>query len=1173
VLSGRAFDVPTSKATLPAAWESKLLETINGLHKSVTEQQDNFLRLLQGDEDVDLEDICQEILLSSTGIGCSCTGLNTGHVSLNCPDSSCLWCDEDLERCGMMNYTWKLGWNGTPPDYIVGKTTSFEYTTGETVAVSQATCDGFQGFPSSCSECVAYVNGEVCTSCAMCEDGFSVTVDCENLATNSSFSECLMSDPEYGIFNGLHFSTCQPTNDVCTNSTLLEFEKAMIGRTNGATEDSISSSCSLAEGKDVWYTVVGTGDTIMATTCSYATLGSTIMDVIKGSESCKDLECIAATNFSCADRYNGVAVTWPSEAGVSYHLRVVTVDYEDQFEIVVWDVPSSENTACTTSVASTSIDAIGSTLALSDQLETDTCDEIGTPGLWYQVTALEDGVMRASTCSKKTSIDTAISVLTGDCDTYTCLKSANTFEGTIGCTQSGTILEWNVTSNQTYFVYIRGVGSNGIFAVSIELLQVPVNDACAAAASISIEDDIIQGNIDNATEDIIVGASCTKEAYITPRGVWYKISGNAKFLRATACSSSYSYIDVAISVYTGDCSDLVCAAESFYTNCGSSGGSTVSWEALEGVEYYLFVYAQSVSGSFNLLVEEFEPAPNIQCINAEGPLTNQTIVASTLISVSDGISECSSGLSKSAGLWYWVLGKEGLMYRVDTCSENTNFDTEISIYKGSCDGELECVDVNDESCDGTTSSVQWKTEEGVMYYIKIHGFDGAIGNFGMTVARFVPPKNDDCLESIHLSHSNGETVVVSTAGAKTLDVLPGCSRADFDAPSIWYRIEGKGEAISVSSCSPLTKVPTSIFVFSGSCQELVCVSDGFSDDTCQDSVASRATFLAEEGDTYFILIQSPFGYGGDVGLTIMEFEAAEHDFCQRASIVVVDDGEVAGTIVGASGGTPYYGCSSDPSIPDVWYFVAGTGDVLQATACSGNLSFLSMSVLQGKCTEGYCIATGSSDKECATVRFQSVIGETYHILFQASPESSAGMFSLSVTTSTTPENDHCSNAELIDPSDDMPIFGSTADSLQDFLGEVLCWRASTGRDLWYRVVGTGTGMLATLESPETDFDSQLFIYSSSDEDGSCSNLECVAGSANQIWWLTEQDRVYSIRVLGYADSFGNFALTVREQVDELAVSNAGFPSNGSLKLFASSGSVSFVVIAGTLFFWIWRLAQ
>jgi hypothetical protein len=1121
---------------------------MNGLHKAATEKH-SFLRHLQGDEDVELEDICQE-LLTSVGIGCTCTEQSNGDVSLNCTDSTCLLCDdEDSGRCGVTSYSLELGPSGTPPNYIVGLTVSFEYTTGETVAIAQSLCDVLDGFPNSCSECVAYVNDEECTACTMCDDGFSYTVDCENLSINSSFDQCLVGGPEFGIFEGLNFYVCQydePSNDACSSSNLLQFGVPVIGRTNGATEDAISSSCSLAAGNDVWYSVVGTGNTIIASTCSYETYVGTIVDVFSSQDTCEDLECITASKSGCAAGSNGGIVSWSSEPGVSYHLRVVTEAYEDQFEIVAWDVPSSENTACTSSAASTSIDALGSTLGLSDQLETDSCGEIGTPGLWYQVTAAEDGVMRASTCSNKTSINTVISVLTGDCDTFTCVKSANFYEGTVGCTELGIVVDWNVTSSETYFVYIRGADSNGIFGVSFKTLQVPMNDVCAAAAVVSSDDGIIQGSTENATQDFILGIPCVEEAYINPRGVWYKITGSAEFLRATTCSGSGSFDERAISIYMGDCSGLACVAESSsYTNCGSSGGRTVSWEALDGVDYYLFVHSPySPAGSFELNIEEFEPATNIQCTNAEGPLApaNQTIIASTLNSVPDGIYGCASGFNNTAGLWYSVLGEEGLTYRVDTCSIETTFDTLISVYRGNCDGELECVGGNDDSCGGTTSSVHWKTEGGVAYYIKIHGFNGAVGNFGMTLSSFPAAQNDACLESVVLSPSNDDTIVVSTAGS-TPDVMPVCSIARFDVPGTWYQMEGQGKAISVSSCSPLTKVSSAISVFRGSCEDLLCVSEGISDYTCQDTIASRAIFFAEEGNTYFILLQSSDGYGGDVGLTITEFEGPDNDFCQLASNVSVDGGEVVGTIAGASGGTASNGCFIDPSFQDVWYFVDGTGDVLQATACSNELSFFSMFVSQGNCTESLCIATVSSETEvlCATVRFQSVIGETYHIVLQALPESEAGEFSLSVNTTSleTLGNDFCSNAELIDPSLNTTIVGSTSDTIQEPF-EDSCSGLSTTRDLWYQVVGNGAGTLASLCNPETDFDTQLSIYSTLDADGSCSDLECVAtnddaclGTSSQVWWLSEQDKVYLIRVHGFGDSFGNFALTVREQADEL----------------------------------------
>jgi hypothetical protein len=345
-LSAPASEVLASKAVLSASREAKFLESKNAIHAAVT-KQNSFLRFLQGAQDVALDDICQD-LLSETGDRCSCAGLSNGNVRLTCPDSHCRWCDEDFETCGFMTYSWEHKPNGTPPNYLVGSAVSFQYTTGETVAVEQSSCDVVSGV---CSECVALVNGEVCTSCSMCNDGYSFTIDCENLATSSSFSECLGGVPENGIFQGLGFYTCQyvePTNDACSDSTLIQFGEALKGRTTGATQVSISSSCSLDEAKDVWYSVVGTGDTIMATTCSYETYVSTIIDIFSGPESCEGLECIAAKTSGCAAGFVGGTVSWPSDPDVSYHLRVATVYDQEKFELVVWDVPPAENTACIT---------------------------------------------------------------------------------------------------------------------------------------------------------------------------------------------------------------------------------------------------------------------------------------------------------------------------------------------------------------------------------------------------------------------------------------------------------------------------------------------------------------------------------------------------------------------------------------------------------------------------------------------------------------------------------------------------------------------------------------------------------------------------------------------------------------------------------------------------------
>jgi hypothetical protein len=114
------------------------------------------------------------------------------------------------------------------------------------------------------------------------------------------------------------------------------------------------------------------------------------------------------------------------------------------------------------------------------------------------------------------------------------------------------------------------------------------------------------------------------------------------------------------------------------------------------------------------------------------------------------------------------------------------------------------------------------------------------------------------------------------------------------------------------------------------------------------------------------------------------------------------------------------------SIPDVSYLFVESDDVLEATACSSesHVYFL-MADLQRNCSDSYCIASVYSEVEaCASVQFQSVIGETYCIIFQTSPDSGSGNFTLSVNSSSSvqgPENDLCSNALLVDLSRNKPL--------------------------------------------------------------------------------------------------------------------------------------------------------
>jgi hypothetical protein len=400
-------------------------------------------------------------------------------------------------------------------------------------------------------------------------------------------------------------------------------------------------------------------------------------------------------------------------------------------------------------------------------------------------------------------------------------------------------------------------------------------------------------------------------------------------------------------------------------------------------------------GDVGLTISEFEGAANDACLDsiALSYSNDETILVSTYPSTPDVIPLCSYAPPNAPGTWYQIEG-QGKAITVSSCSPLTSIATSISLFRGSCEDPL-CVSegIADSKCQGTVASrASFLAEQGTTYFILLQSPDGYGGDVGLTISEFEVAENDACLGRIGLSVSNDETILLSTAESAP-DVIPLCSYALLNVPGTWYQIEGKGKAISLSSCSPLTNVATSISVFRGSCEDLLCVTEGIPDCNCQGTVASRAIFLAEEGNTYYILLQSPDGYGGDVGLTISEFEGAENDFCQHAFNMVVDSGEVGVTTVGAIGGSYSNDCFLDPTIPDVWYSVNGTGDILPTTACSNEFTFVSMSILQGNCTDNKCIATATSDTEaCAIARFQSVIGETYHIILQALSESGVDVF-------------------------------------------------------------------------------------------------------------------------------------------------------------------------------------
>lgn len=566
--------------------------------------------------------------------------------------------------------------------------------------------------------------------------------------------------------------------------------------------------------------------------------------------------------------------------------------------------------------------------------------------------------------------------------------------------------------------------------------------------------------------------------------------------------------------------------------------------------------------------------PNANCAGANFPIfpNDELIRGSTLTSTYDGEPECLKGW-QSPGMWYLVIGT-GDNFRVDTCSNYTNFDTEISLYRGICGVDLECMGGNDDSCSGIASALQWKTEIGVLYYIKVHGHGlGSVGDFGLTFSSFPSPANGICsgaeFFSIGMNSSTGSTV----GAAAIYDDAPSCYASSSHLfPSIWYTVQGNGKAITASTCGAGTETSTSIAVYSGSCDginDLNCETAGHYDYSCpEEKVTATATWFASDGIDYYVQVISEDGFGGSVELKITESPKQNNYFCQTASEVFIGEKATFGSLEFTTDGQivdPETSCGHALETMGAWYSIIGDGGVVSASTCSSALSFdSSISIFKGPCENLVCIGWHSaffdmsldssgciepSDFFSGTVRWRTKVGEVYYILVQgidSSEDELSGKFSLSITSAEVPENDLCVNAYTMNLAKKFQVTGKTTlatqdQSIREYHSAVdvdTCNSFSSGGDLWYRVIGTGSFLEASTCHPNTNFDSQISVYASvSSASTICDELECISTNdddgicesnprASKLRWFAKEGVSYLIRIYGFDQSAGEFVLTL-----------------------------------------------
>jgi hypothetical protein len=508
---------------------------------------------------------------------------------------------------------------------------------------------------------------------------------------------------------------------------------------------------------------------------------------------------------------------------------------------------------------------------------------------------------------------------------------------------------------------------------------------------------------------------CGGASFVSTTGLWYayfaKSSGPVNVI---ACGATN------VDVYKND---FACVLTE-YTNgdIGNCGGSSISWEAEMGERYYVLVSPAPDSEGGSSTREDFtiQIVDNDKCEHAFGPVTPTSfgaIVSYTTTNAevdSHVVSTCGgASASTTPGVWYEVEG-DGRPLTASTCSDETTFDTQISVFRGSSCGNLTCVNGNNDFCE-LKSTVRWPSQVGEIYHVLVHGSNGSTGQFKLEISTNAVPKINDFCETAEVVVA-GDQVTFAFSGSTADPDLPLCDNgpgglgddgtADFPY-GIWYSVMGTGIPISatvdLSSISPIT-----MNVYSGSCNTgLSCVeiqaSIGCQGSGVFSSCRETFCFASNKGEVYYVFVSTVSVEGIDFAHTLKIGSCVVpkiNDFCETAEVVVAGDPVIFFAFSGSTADPDLPLCVNGPGgLGDdgtaefpygIWYSVMGTGIPISATVDLSSISPITMNVYSGICNTGLscveiqpsidCQVVGGGSSSCQeTSCFASNEGEVYYV--------------------------------------------------------------------------------------------------------------------------------------------------------------------------------------------------
>lgn len=396
------------------------------------------------------------------------------------------------------------------------------------------------------------------------------------------------------------------------------------------------------------------------------------------------------------------------------------------------------------------------------------------------------------------------------------------------------------------------------------------NDECEGA--LRIDPGIVSGSTNLATDSPVTG-SCAFGGAPIGKDVWfrYTAAGDGLLSLSLVGAGGSAGFDTVLTVFTGSCGALVEEA------CNDDADFFVLQSKLAvivtaGQEYFIELGGwNGGSGSFDL---------SVSLIPAEAP-ANDT--CSTAQAVGDGLHDGATFFATTApttpscaafgapvtnDVWFLYMAPTDGLLRASTVSGggSADFDTVMSIYTGQC-GQLVEYDCNDDAMGTLSSEVIVPVSAGVAYRIEIGGYNGAVGEFTLSLGYLILPTNDECATALPVGPGliSGSTTLATTGNVTASCAFEGAPTEadlwfDFTAPAA-----GALRASTTEEGGGFADFDTVLAAFVGECDALTEIA--CNDDTGL-GLQSEIVFPVSEGVTYHLELGGFFGNSGEFSLNL-----------------------------------------------------------------------------------------------------------------------------------------------------------------------------------------------------------------------------------------------------------------------------------------------------------------